>query len=272
MSGRSLLVTGGAGLLGSRLARRAAEAGWDVTVTVRQAPAPPGLRSLRADLRDPETVATLVADVAPDVIVHTAYDKRDNGPDSVTVAGTRALAAATSARLVLTSTDLVFSGRAGRPYTEADEPDPTLDYGRAKRRAELLVPPDGLVVRLPLLVDTEAGEQVELVHAAARAETTLFTDELRCPALVDDVAASILGLVDRERTGTLHLGGAGEVDRATLGRLLAPHLGLDPDALSTGPTPRALVEAGRPSDVRLDSSLAAELGLRPRSIVEALRP
>ncbi|MEO1065137.1 MAG: sugar nucleotide-binding protein [Actinomycetota bacterium] len=270
MTAPKLLVTGGGGLLGSRLALQAASSGWDVTATVRRAAAPSGIRPVPADLRDAVAVAALLEEVDPDVVVHTAYDKADNGDDSVTVAGTAALAGARG-RLVLTSTDLVFSGRAGRPYTEADEPDPTLDYGRGKRRAEQLVPPDGLIVRLPLLVDVSEGEQVELVRASARGEATLFTDELRCPALVDDVAASILELLARERTGAVHLGGAAEVDRATLGRLLAPHAGIDPDSLSIGPTPDSLIEAGRPSDVRLDSSLAAGLGLRPRSIIEALR-
>ncbi len=268
----SLLVTGGAGLLGSTLARTAATAGWEVTVTVRTTPPPPDVDAVRLDLTDGAAVAATIGRLRPDVVVHTAYDKRDNGAGSVTVAGTRALADAHDGPLVLTSTDMVFSGRSGRPYREDDEPDPTTEYGMAKAAAERFVRTDGLVVRLPLLVDTDRGEQVDLVRAAVSGGATLFTDELRCPAMVDDVAASILALVGRDHRGLVHLGGAAEVDRGTLGRLLASRLGLDPEEVRTGPTPPALAASGRPRDVRLDSSLAAGLGVRPRSIVEALRP
>ena len=47
-----------------------------------------------------------------------------------------AAAAATGARLVQLSTDVVFDGEKGEPYTEADEPTPLTDYGRAKADAE----------------------------------------------------------------------------------------------------------------------------------------
>ncbi|MEM9712485.1 MAG: sugar nucleotide-binding protein [Actinomycetota bacterium] len=268
----SMLITGGAGLLGSRLAVRAIADGWEVTVTTRRTEPPAGPSVEQIDLTDPAATRALVERIRPDVIVHAAYDKGDNGPGSVTVAGTQALVDAHAGPVVLTSTDLVFAGRGGPAYTEGDEPDPAIDYGRAKRVAErsVLTTPDGLVVRLPLLVDTVAGEQVDLVRAAVRGGATLFTDEIRTPAMVDDVATSILGLVELRHRGVVHLGGAAAVDRGTLGRLLAPHLGLDPATVTTGPTPTSLVATGRPGDVRLDSSLADGLGLRPRSIVDAL--
>ena len=48
-------------------------------------------------------------------------------------------AAAAGARLVHLSSDVVFSGRAGRPYAEEDAPDPITAYGAAKAEAERLV-------------------------------------------------------------------------------------------------------------------------------------
>ena len=55
------------------------------------------------------------------------------------VDGSRNLARAAAevgARLVHVSTDLVFDGALGRPYTEDDEPRPIMEYGRQKLAAE----------------------------------------------------------------------------------------------------------------------------------------
>lgn len=271
MSRGRLLITGGAGDLGSRIARIAAGAGWEVVVTRRRAPADPTHRAVEVDLRDPGAVRGAVAQIAPDVIVHTAYDKHDNGADSVTQAGTAALAGATDARLVFTSTDVVFSGHLGRPYTEADPPDPINDYGRAKTAAEasLADRTDTLITRLSLLVDPDTGPQVELVRAAARGDATLFTDEVRCPALIDDVAEALVALAAGDEAGVLHLGGPDAMDRAELGRLLAPAAGVDPDDLAVGTLPAG---SDRPADLRLDSARAAGLGLRLRRLSDAITP
>ncbi|MEM9036156.1 MAG: sugar nucleotide-binding protein [Actinomycetota bacterium] len=264
-----MLVTGGAGELGRRVARDAAANGWDVTVTRRSSTPSADVRSVEVDLRDRRATADMVRDLDPEVVVHTAYDKSDNGPDSVTRAGTATIAAATDARLLFTSTDVVFPGRPGVPYAEGDRPAPIQDYGRAKAAAEagLAGRPSTLIVRLSLLVDADGGPQVELVRAAARGDATLFTDEIRCPTMTDDIAAALVELADGDRTGYLHLGGPDALDRAELGRLLSSAAGVEPADLTIGPLP---ADAGRPADVRLDSSLAETLGLRPRSLREAL--
>ena len=64
------LVTGGAGLLGAELVRRAPDA-VDVEVAVHRAPLPADLVGVRAhhvDLRLADDVADLVAVVRPDVV------------------------------------------------------------------------------------------------------------------------------------------------------------------------------------------------------------
>ena len=99
---------------------------------------------------------------------------------------------------------------------------------------------------------------------------SFFTDELRSPVLVGDLAAALLELVDlRDVSGPLHVAGADDVSRYDFARLVVGARGGDPESVhgatiaSTGMT--------RPADCRLDSSRCAELlGWRPRGVREVL--
>jgi dTDP-4-dehydrorhamnose reductase len=131
--GRRLLVTGGSGQLGSEVVATASAAGWDVVATTHRSP------GRRIDLADTASVERLVHELRPRAVVHTAYAKDVPQMYAVIVDGSAALAracAAVDARLVHVSSDAVFSGTAGRPYVEADRPDPVNAYGGAKAAAE----------------------------------------------------------------------------------------------------------------------------------------
>jgi dTDP-4-dehydrorhamnose reductase len=185
---RRLFVTGLGGHLGSELGRRAPAAGWEVA----------GITGSAAlDVRDGPAVLAAVREARPDVVVHTAY--RLNDP-SVNVEGTRAVATAASAaaaRLVHISSDLVFAGTGTRALTEDDEPAPVTPYGASKLEAERLCPPDALIVRTSLIYGGPglgAQEQMVLDVADGGREMAFFTDELRCPIAVADLAAAVLEL------------------------------------------------------------------------------
>src|SRR5262245_51227634 len=90
-----ILITGGAGYLGSELVRQAQGQGWEVAATSFTQPLTDGLaRSIALDIRNESAVERAFADVQPDVVIHTAY--RQNGPDlwATTVTGTGVIARA----------------------------------------------------------------------------------------------------------------------------------------------------------------------------------
>lgn len=227
-----ILVTGGAGYLGSEVARQAVEAGHEVSVTQFRTPAPFG-RAITVDLRD-----GLDAEDA-EVVIHTAYVQAD--PDMI-VRSTRNVAT-TGVRLIHVSTDLVFDGEHGAPYAEDAEPRPVSAYGQAKLEAERLLPDDALIVRTSLLYG-KPGPQERLAATA----TEFYVDEIRCPTRVDELAAALLELAAAELRGVLHVAGPEAVSRLEFARTLGA---VDPHGVPTPP--------GRARNVALDSTKAASL-------------
>lgn len=231
-----ILVTGGAGYLGSEVCRLAEADGHDVVATQLHAPSLFG-RAIELDIRRP-------FEVDAEVVVHTAYVM---GDEETIVDGTRNVAAAAEragARLLHVSTDLVFDGEEGAPYSEDDEPRPVSDYGRAKLAAERLLPDAALIVRTSLLYG-KAGPQERL---AADPDAVFYTDEIRCPTRVDELAAALLELCGSDLRGILHLAGPEAVSRLEFARRLGA---VDPRGV---PAPQ-----GRARNVALDSARAASL-------------
>jgi dTDP-4-dehydrorhamnose reductase len=100
----------------------------------------------------------------------------------------------------------------------------------------------------------------------------LFTDELRCPIAVQDLAAQIweiAALPAGESAGVWNLAGPEAVSRYALGLLLARRHGLDARAIisarsASSPTPR-------PRDLRLITARADRaLRTRPRPVSAVL--
>lgn len=260
-----LLVTGGrGGYLGRHVVRAAREAGHDVV----------SVGSVDADVRDRAAVHALVARHAPDAIVHTAYDQSDWDVTANGAAHLALAAARHGVRMVLVSSDAVFSGRSPA-YDESARPDPITAYGAAKAAAEtaaLAVVDDVVVARTSLICGDGRSKHEELVHrAVGGADVVMFDDEVRCPVHVGDLASALVELAAGRRRGVLHLGGADDMSRLELGRLVAVREGLDPSALRAGR--RADLEDPGPIRVRLDSSLAGRtLVTRLRGAREFLAP
>ena len=259
-----LLITGGSGYLGGELSRRSPGA----AATYLTAELPGGVR---LDVRDADAVSRLVGELRPAAIIHTAYRESGDEAEAVNVSGSRNVAGAAAevgARLVHVSTDLVFDGALGRPYTEDDAASPIMEYGRQKLEAERAVAeakPDALIVRTSLIYGGAEPSRHERAVLDNPGGMKFFSDELRSPVQVGDLATALLELAEGDASGLLHVAGADGVSRYEFARLVAD----DPDALESGlaarhPTPR-------PLDCRLDSSRARAMLRTPlRGVREVL--
>ena len=129
------LLTGAAGQLGRELQGTAPKA-WRVVACDAAA----------LDVTRPEAVEEVVRRERPALIVNAAAytsvdaaERETERAEAVNSAGAAHLAEAAKlagARLIHVSTDYVFDGAQGRPYTPADRPHPLGVYGRTKLAGE----------------------------------------------------------------------------------------------------------------------------------------
>jgi dTDP-4-dehydrorhamnose reductase len=235
----TVLITGGAGFLGTELRAQAPAA----LATWHRVRVDGGIR---LDIRDADATMRCFLKHGPDVVIHTAYAMGDadtivRGTHNVALAADRA-----GARLVHLSTDLVFDGEHGAPYTEDDEPRPVMEYGQHKLEAEQLVRKlhhEALIVRTSLLYGKPDGPQESL---ARRSDVVFHTDEIRTPIRVQELAAALLALTGR--SGVLHVAGAEALSRCEFAA-----------RLKGSPVPGAPTPPGRARNVALDSSRARSL-------------
>lgn len=221
---------------------------------------------MQLDIRDESAVARAFAAWRPDVVIHTAY--RQRGPDlwstSAEGAGVVAhVAREIGARLIHMSSDALFDGERVGSYNESDDPSPITLYGAAKAAAERLVAdshPAALIVRTSLIYGGQQPgphEQLVLDALAGQADIAFFTDELRCPITVSDLAAVLLELAATDQAGRLHVAGVDLVSRYEFAQLVASAHGHDPARLRAATSATSSVQ--RPRNCALDISLARRL-------------
>lgn len=252
-----VLIVGGSGFLGTELVRQAVAAGWETAGTYCSRPGSvPGVSWHRLDLRAPGHIDEVLAAVAPTAVINAT----SGGSDwAVTADGSIRVAMAAArrgCRLVHVSSDAVFSGSRIH-YDESCLPDPVTAYGAAKAAAESavrLLAPTAAVARTSLIIGDGESVHERLVHglAAGTHDGVLFTDDVRCPVHVEDLARALRELVLSDRAGMFHLAGADALNRHELGVLIARRDGLDAARLPAGRRADTAMPGG--VDVRLDSS------------------
>ena len=275
MTDVAVLVTGGAGFLGTAvLADR--PSGVSTAATWRHAPplAPASttgrepVRWARLDLDDSDATQRALGELRPTAVIHTAFGMGAPGRDiDAATASVADACAEVEARLIHVSSDLVFGGDRA-PYAEHDPLAPVDTQGHHKARTEQVVAdalPGATIVRTSLLLSDAPLDprSAWMLDAARIPGRTLFTDEIRCPSHVDDVAAGLweLALSEHEVVGPWHLVGPEAISRYDLGRLVVGASGGDPERLV--PARSADQATRRPLDLTLSAERARE-GLRVR--------
>jgi dTDP-4-dehydrorhamnose reductase len=292
MSETSLLVllTGAGGQLGQELVAQCPQ-GITLIATGRA----------ELDLADPEACRQLVLERRPDWVLnagaYTAVDRAESEPvlaRAVNAAAPEALAAAladTGGQLLHVSTDFVFDGCQGSPYTPDQPRSPLGVYGASKAAGEEAVLASALAAagRAPVLrtswvygpVGRNFCRTMLRLHAE-KEEIGVVADQVGCPTATPTLAAACWRLIERAQAGVqppalLHWSDAGAAswyDFAVAIGELGLELGLlerqarvKPITTADYPTP-----ARRPSYSLLDcTSTRAALGLEPTHWRAALR-
>ncbi len=218
-----LLVTGAAGMLGLDVLRAGERAGWELV----------GVELPELDITDAAAVQAAFARVRPDAVLNCAAWTDVDGAQThreqayavnADGAGNLARAAAQAGvALVHVSTDYVFDGdapldRSGAPraYVESDPTAPRSVYGESKLAGErqvLAASPRHAVARSAWLfgIGGRNFAATMLALAEQRDAVQVVTDQVGCPTWTGHLAPALLGLIEREVTGLMHLAGAGRV-------------------------------------------------------------
>jgi dTDP-4-dehydrorhamnose reductase len=103
------------------------------------------------------------------------------------------------------------------------------------------VHPEAAVARTSLIIGHGRSVHEHVVHelAAGTRDGALFTDDIRCPVHVADLAAALLELAACDAARTHHLAGPDALSRHELGILIARRDSLDASRLRTGLRPRS---------------------------------
>jgi dTDP-4-dehydrorhamnose reductase len=255
----TVLIVGGSGFLGSELIRQATSAGHPTVATYATAPGDAAVTVWRhLDLRDAESLDAVLAEISPRIVINASSGGADwaataQGPLQLAI-----IAARYGIRLVHVSSDAVFSGIGRVHYDETCLPDPITPYGAAKAAAEtgvLAVHPEAAVARTSLIIGRGQSAHERFVHqlAAGTRDGALFTDDIRCPVHVADLASALLELSSSGARGMHHLAGPDALSRHELGTLIARRDGVDASRLAGGRRAESTVPGAL--DVRLDSQL-----------------
>lgn len=247
--GRKLLITGATGTLGQAFARICEERALPFCLTARD----------ELDLEEPRSIAGALERHEPWAVINTAGFVRVGDAErevevcmKANAKGAAALAtvcAAGRVPLVTFSSDLVFDGRLGRRYEEADAPNPTSVYGRSKAEAERRVLDAGgkaLIVRTSAFFGPwdRYNFAWHVLSALARGETVKACTRTRVsPTFVPDLCHATLDLLIDGETGLWHLANDGEVSWFDFARRVAEGAGYDPRLVVADDGPQALSTA-----------------------------
>ena len=200
------------------------------------------------DFSRAESVRQVIRSIRPHVIVNaaafTAVDRAENEPDSVYAINSDAPgiiaseAKAIGSAFVHYSTDYVFDGTKGEPYTEQDTPNPINVYGKSKLAGEQAIEQTGgsyLILRTSLLYSLRGESFVTNVLKWSRQQETMriVTDQVSNPTwcrMLAEVTTQVLASGHRdiagwlaERSGMYHCAGDGYASRFEWAREILKH-------------------------------------------------
>jgi dTDP-4-dehydrorhamnose reductase len=274
-------IFGSGGQLGVELAAEFSARGYEVS----------GFERSSVDITDPAQVERTLAQIDPAIVINSAaynqVDVAEKEPQAaflVNALAVRNLAMACrqcDARLVHFSTDYVFDGRAGRAYTEADEPHPLGAYAVSKLAGELYARAyldHPLIIRTsgvfgPGGLSTARGNFVELMLRMASQGQTIrvVEDHVASPTFAPALAKRTADLIEKKITGTLHAGGGTPISWFDWAAKIFEAAGVNPPLKPTNER-EFRTAARRPKYSALSNAKLESLGIAPMPrLEEAIR-
>lgn len=263
LSNKRVLVTGAGGMLAHDIVERLSAAGASLILTDVRESSVGSAQVMRLDITNAAQVAEFVERERPAIIVncaaYTAVDDAEKNLDlaiAINSIGPRNLALAAKGiggMLVHFSTDYVFgnacaAGKARKPFTETDEPQPCGAYGQSKRLGDELVqailPDNHLIVRTSWLHGAHGPNFVATILklAGEREVIKVVDDQIGSPTWAGWLAEVVVRLLKRDARGVFHVSSRGNVSWFEFAREILRQAGLPTRVL-----PQTTEQLGRPA-------------------------
>lgn len=289
---KKVLITGANGFVGYYLTQQLLDKKYSVIATGRgdcRLPfADPNFIYQSLDFTDKYAVEKIFAEHEPGIVVHCgALSKPDECEQNkqaaflTNVTGTiHLLYAAKKLRsfFIFLSTDFVFSGEKGM-YTEDDERGPVNYYGETKLLAEDEVknyPYPWAIVRTVLVYGKPFLNRQNILTTVANSlgrkePMQIFNDQVRTPTYVEDLAAALVTIIEKDATGIYHISGEDVITPYKMAIAVANHLQLDEKLIKKIVEKDLIQPARRPPKTGFNISKAkTELNYQPVSFNKGL--
>jgi dTDP-4-dehydrorhamnose reductase len=267
-----VIVFGKAGQLGRELVRVFTDRGHSVSAFGRN----------DVDVTNTSSVEHAIATAAPDLVLNaTAYNMVDVAEKEPAAAfagnalAVRCLAIAcrqSDSKLIHFSTDYVFDGTLGRPYTEEDATHPLGAYAVSKLAGELYAQAyldNPLIIRTSGVfglggLHTARGNFIEVMLRLAKSKqpVRVVEDFVASPTYAPELAVRTAELVSRNASGVFHVGGGTAISWFDYARLIFDVAGLSPELKPTNEREHRTL-ARRPKFSALSNVKMERLAIQP---------
>jgi dTDP-4-dehydrorhamnose reductase len=285
-----VLITGGSGFLGQYLNTELSKENYILTLYNRHTGNCNKFNSQKTDIKNFDDLKRVFQEFSPDTVIHTAAVSTPQLSDKssakevymINVNATKIIAEEcekNKAKLIYTSTDLVYAGYRGSMLTENSKLIPISLYAETKLMGETKIQEifdNYIILRTALLFG------LGLMHSKSHFDemynnlkenkrVRLFTDQFRTPLSVIEASKIISSLIKSDaKSEIINFGGLERVSRYDLGEILCNTANLDKGLLEKI---RMDDIPGLPKveDVSMNTEKLQSYGIKPKSIEESIK-
>ena len=285
-----ILITGGSGLLGQYLSIELSKSNEVISLYNKNSISSDNFSSKHIDIRNYKLLNDLFESFNPDIVVHAAASTNPVlSPDletreiyDINVSSTKRIAELCdrcSARLIYTSSDLVYAGYRGSMLKENSKLIPVSLYAETKLMGEIKIQEtfdNYIILRIALLYGFGLGNSIchfqdMYKNLKAGKAVKLFYDQYRTPVSLPEAARIIRELCNQSiKNDIINIAGKERVNRVQMGEKLCGIVGFDKrliQKISMNEIP------GYPAveDVSLDTEKLQSYGIKIKGIEQSIK-
>jgi dTDP-4-dehydrorhamnose reductase len=285
-----ILITGGSGLLGQYLNIELSKNNDILTLYNQNTGNCVDFKSIKVDIANSSELEKIFGEFLPNVVVHAASVSSAQGAAKlkpqivydINVNSTKKIAELCykhRAKLIYTSTDLVYAGYRGSMLKEDAKIIPISLYAETKLMGEVKIQEtfdNYLILRMALMYGFGLNHSRNHFHQMYenlknQKKVKLFYDQFRTPIALKEAAKIIYSLCEKKIKGeVINTGGKERVSRVELGEVLCKVAGFDKELIEKI-SMEEIKDVPAVADVSMNTDKLQSYGIKLKSIEESIK-